>query len=54
MTTQDVAKRLNVHVNFVYGLIRDRELEAHYIGKGYRISEEAFQSYLDRTRGKVK
>jgi excisionase family DNA binding protein len=54
MTAQEVAKRLNVHVNFVYSLIHDKELEAHYIGKSYRISEDALQNYLDRTRGKVK
>lgn len=54
MTTQDVARRLKVHVNFVLDLIRDGKLEAHLLGKGYRISEEALQRYLESTKVEVK
>jgi excisionase family DNA binding protein len=54
MSAQEVANRLGAGINFVYALIRDGKLEAFQIGKGYRISEEAFQRYLESTRVEVK
>jgi excisionase family DNA binding protein len=54
MSAQEVANRLGAGINFVYALIRDGKLEAFQIGKGYKVSEEAFQRYLESTRVEVK
>ncbi len=54
MSAQEVADRLASNLNFVYDLIRDGKLEAFRIGKSYKISEEAYQKYLESTRVEVK
>lgn len=50
MTTKEIADRLRVDTTYVLSLIKSGQLEAHQIGKGYRISEEAFQRYLESTK----
>jgi excisionase family DNA binding protein len=54
LTTKEVADKLKVDTTFVLSEIRARRLEAHQIGKGYRISEEALKRYLEITKVRVK
>ena len=54
MTTKEVARRLNANVAFVLNAIHSGKLEAHQLGKGYRISEQALREFLERTKVGVK
>jgi len=46
MTPKEVAKVLRVHVTTVYNLIRQGNLLASRIGKGYRINKSDLLLYI--------
>jgi excisionase family DNA binding protein len=48
MTVADVAAILKVGEEDVQALIKDGELKAKKIGKGYRIGKAALQDYLSK------
>jgi excisionase family DNA binding protein len=50
LTVADVAERLNVSGQTVLRLIAAGYLDAHKLGKLYRITPEALADYLSRTR----
>jgi excisionase family DNA binding protein len=55
LTVKEVAERLKVHPNYVYGLIERREIEVLELGKrAYRITEEAFDRFRNAKTVRVK
>ena len=51
----EVAEKLEVHWQSVHNFIKRGELEALKLGRGYRISDEAIKTFLERrTKGKNK
>lgn len=53
-SVKEVAALLHVHWQSVHNFIRRGELEALRLGRGYRISDKAIQSFLlKRTKGKA-
>lgn len=52
----EVAERLQVHWQSILTYIKKGELEAVKLGRGYRISDEAIQEFLEKrsTRSKAK
>ena len=52
----EVAERLQVHWQSILTYIKNGELEAVKLGRGYRISDEAIQEFLKKrsTRSKAK
>lgn len=52
---RDWAERLACGVDTIYDAIHEGELEADPIGKrGYRVSEEAMEEYINRTPRKAR
>lgn len=47
LSANEVAERLNVHINTVYCAVADRKLNARKIGRIYRFSEGDLESYLE-------
>lgn len=45
-TPEEAAKRLRVHVNTVYSLLRSGRLPAAKLGRGWRISSDSLSRYL--------
>ena len=52
MTAQGVADLLKVNVMTIYRYIESGKLEAHKIGKEFRIEKVAFNKFLDNTKTK--
>lgn len=52
MTTKDVADRLNVAKSTVTYYIRNKQLNAAKIGKGYKISEKDLQEFIKKRQTK--
>ncbi len=50
LKVRDVADRLKLGYRTVLDLINHGKLEAYQIGTKYRISESAYQRYLDSTK----
>ncbi len=46
LTVAEVAERLQVHWQSVLTYIKNGELEAVKLGRGYRISEEAVEAFI--------
>ena len=46
LTVTEVAERLQVHWQSVLTYIKNGELEAVKLGRGYRISEEAIEAFI--------
>ena len=54
-TVEELSEKLQVHWQTILNYIRSGELEAVKLGKGYRISKEAFDDFIDtRTTRKTK
>lgn len=55
-TVEELSEKLQVHWQTILNYIRSGELEAVKLGKGYRISKEAFDDFIDKrtTRKKKK
>ena len=51
-TAQELAEKLKLNVMSVYRYIKTGKLEAHKIGKEYRITTEAFTKFLDHVKTK--
>ncbi len=47
-TVQEVADLLKLHWQSVLNYIKKGELEALRLGKGYRISQQALDDFIDR------
>lgn len=45
-TAEQVAEKLQIHVNTVKNLIRDRKLKAIKVGVQFRISKEAYEEFI--------
>lgn len=45
-TVEELSELLQVHWQTILNYIRSGKLEAIKLGKGYRISDKAFQSFL--------
>nr|BBH90117.1 hypothetical protein KTC_48680 [Thermosporothrix sp. COM3]BBH90182.1 hypothetical protein KTC_49330 [Thermosporothrix sp. COM3]BBH90247.1 hypothetical protein KTC_49980 [Thermosporothrix sp. COM3] len=50
LTTKDVARRLNLHVQTVLELIHKGELRAANIGNRYRVEASDVEAYLEQAR----
>lgn len=50
LTTEDVAKILNVHVRTVIRMIESGKLPAFKLDRVYRIDPDEFNKFLDRIR----
>lgn len=53
-TVQDVADLLKLHWQSVLSYIKNGELEAVKLGKGYRISQNALDSFIAKRTTKTK
>ncbi|MCW1908025.1 MAG: helix-turn-helix domain-containing protein [Candidatus Saccharibacteria bacterium] len=53
-TVQDVADLLQLHWQSVLTYIKKGELEAVKLGKGYRISQQALDSFIAKRTTKTK
>lgn len=53
-TVQDVADLLQLHWQSVLTYIKKGELEAVKLGKGYRISQQALDSFISKRTTKTK
>lgn len=51
-TVEELAKKLRVHVMTVYRYIKAGKLDAHKIGKEFRIKKTEFNKFLQLTRTK--
>lgn len=49
-SVQEIAKRLGVHSDVIYRVIKTGELESQPVGRIYRISEDALEDYLLKMR----
>lgn len=49
---RQVAERINVSISTIYELIKRGDLECHCaaVRKGFRISEEQLQKYMERSK----
>lgn len=45
-TVEELAEKLQVHWQTILNYIRSGELEAMKLGKGYRISDASFESFV--------
>jgi len=54
LTVTEVAKRLQVHWQSVLTYIKNGELEAVKLGRGYRISEKAIVEFVRKRTTKRK
>ncbi len=54
LTVTEVAKRLQVHWQSVLTYIKNGELEAVKLGRGYRISEKAIKEFVRKRTTKRK
>lgn len=54
LTVTEVAKRLQVHWQSVLTYIKNGELEAVKLGRGYRISEKAIEEFVKKRTTKRK
>jgi excisionase family DNA binding protein len=50
LTTEQVAKELQVNVQSVRKWINSGELEASQIGKGYRVSREDLRTFMEKRK----
>ena len=50
LTTQEVAKRLNLSEKTIRNLIDSGELEAFKFGRVYRVSEENLIKYIEKSK----
>lgn len=50
LTTADVAETLKVNVETVRRWIRDNEISYVDIGKGYRISEDGLDQFIEKRK----
>ena len=50
LTTEQVAKDLQVNVQSVRKWINSGELEASQIGKGYRVSREDLRAFMEKRK----
>lgn len=50
LTVKEVAKRLKVHKQTVYGWIANRKLKAHKIDGIIRIKEEEYEEFVGEPR----
>jgi excisionase family DNA binding protein len=50
LTTEQVAKELQVNVQSVRKWINSGELEASQIGKGYRVSKEDLHAFMEKRK----
>lgn len=46
----DIAEELNVSIKTVHRWIEDGKLEAYRFGKDYRITPEAYQAFLEKSK----
>ena len=49
---EELAKRLRVSNMTIYRYIQAGKLKAHKIGKEFRITEQEFNNFLDKTKTK--
>lgn len=54
LTVTEVAERLQVHWQSVLTYIKNGELEAVKLGRGYRISEQAIEEFIKKRTTKRK
>lgn len=54
LTVTEVAERLQVHWQSVLTYIKNGELEAVKLGRGYRISEQAIEEFVIKRTTKRK
>jgi excisionase family DNA binding protein len=54
LTVTEVAERLQVHWQSVLTYIKNGELEAVKLGRGYRISEQAIEEFVKKRTTKRK
>lgn len=47
-TVEELSEKLQVHWQTILNYIRSGELEAVKLGKGYRISKESFDDFIDK------
>ena len=45
---KDVASKLHIHINTVRKAIKDNELQALKLGRGYKVTPEALQDFVNR------
>lgn len=53
-TVQEVAELLKLHWQSVLTYIKNGELQAVKLGKGYRISQQALDSFIEKRTTKTK
>ena len=53
-TVEELSEKLQVHWQTILNYIRSGELEAVKLGKGYRISKTAFDSFIKKRSTKKK
>jgi len=49
---EELAERLRVSKMTIYRYLKDGKLQAHKIGKEYRIKKSEFESFLNQTSNK--
>lgn len=54
LTLKQAAQKLQVHTETLKRAIRSGELEAYRVGRNYRVSEEALNTYVRTHRVEVK
>jgi len=53
LTLNEVAKKLNLHYNTIYGYVRSGELKAIKFKKNYRIEERELEEFIKNRRFKI-
>jgi len=54
MSTEEAAKRLNLHIETIRGFLRDKTLDGLKVGRSWIVSKKSVQSYIDKTSGMNK
>ena len=52
-TTSEVAEKLNLSEKTIRNLIESGELEAHKFGRVFRISEEQFNDFIEKSKTNI-
>jgi excisionase family DNA binding protein len=52
-TTSEVAEKLNLSEKTIRNLIESGELEAHKFGRVFRISEEQFNNFIEKSKTNI-